>query len=340
MLLKKITGALAFSALLSARLAASTIYVDEFATGPTHDGSSWCSAYTTLWEALAVALPGDTIKVAGGLYTPQPIFLGDPREATFTLVSNVRIEGAYAGCGAPFPDARDYANDTSYIRGDPARDDHITGDTSNNSYHVLTAMDVSDVELDGLYMDGGRADNGWIVDGSNGAGLLSRRSSGEFVNCIFQGNEAIDWPVATSGRGGAVYAGRSKIHFVDCLFRESIAGERGGGVYSQASSLLYDGCTFAACIAPAGDGGGAYNDGFSYAELHGAWFLACFAAGDGGSIHNAGAQMLMSRSRIQGSNATNGAGISDGQGVGTIVNDDDEPGEDPPYCEAKPWLCE
>lgn len=309
MRLSNLWTTLVCGAVLSTQLRASTIYVDENATGPLHNGASWCTAYTTLWEALAVAGAGDTIKVAGGLYTPQPIFLGDPREATFTLASNVRIEGAYAGCGAANPDARDYANDTSFVRGDPVRDDHITGDTSNNSYHVLTAIDVSDAELDGLYIDGGHADNPLVVDGTNGAGALVRRSSFTAVNCIFQGNEAVDWPLATTGRGGSVYAGRSKLYFVECLFRESIAGEHGGGVYSEASTLIYDKCTFAACIATGGDGGGAYNDAFSYAQLADAWFLVCSAAGDGGSVLNAGAQMLMSTSLIQGSNAQNGAGV-------------------------------
>jgi hypothetical protein len=304
----KSIGALACSAVLSAQLSASTIYVDEFATGPVHNGTSWCTAYKTLSAALAAASAGDVIKVAGGLYTPDPILFGDPREATFKLVSNVRIEGAYAGCGAPNPDARDYANDISFIRGDPPRDDHITGDTSNNSYHVLTAWGVSDAELDGLYVDGGHADNPLATDGSKGAGVLAHKSSFTAVNCIFQGNEAIDWPVGLAGRGGSVYARSSKLHFVDTLFRESIAGERGGGVYSEASSLIYDDCTFAACIT-GGDGGGAYNDAGSYAEIRGAWFLVCSAIGNGGSLHNDGAQVLVARSRFQGSNATHGAGI-------------------------------
>lgn len=304
----KSIGALTCSVILSAQLSASTIYVDEFASGPVHDGTSWCTAYTTLWAALAAANAGDVIKVAGGLYTPEPILFGDPRSATFKLKSNVRIEGAYAGCGAINPDARDYANDTSYIRGDPVRDDHIIGDTSNNSYHVLTAASIAGAELDGLYIDGGRADNAGVIDGSNGAGVLSRKSSFKAVNCIFQGNEAIDWPVGLTGRGGSVYAGRSKLHFVDCLFRESIAGERGGGIYSESSTLIYDDCTFAACIS-GGDGGGAFNDSFSYAEIRGAWFLVCAATGNGGSLHNDGATALVVSSRFQGSNAVYGAGV-------------------------------
>lgn len=304
----KLSSALVCSALFSAQLSASTIYVDESAIGPVQNGASWCTAYKTLSAALAAASAGDVIKVAGGLYTPDPIFFGDPREATFTLKSNVRIEGAYAGCGAPNPDARDYANDISFIRGDPARDDHTTGDTSNNSYHVLTAANISDAELDGLYIDGGHADNPIVADGSNGAGVIARKSSFTAVNCIFQGNEAIDWPIGVSGRGGSVYARRSKLHFIECLFRESIAGERGGGVYSEASTLLYDDCTFAACIT-GGDGGGAFNDSNSYAEIRNAWFLVCSAIGNGGSLHNDGATALVVGSRIQGSNATYGAGV-------------------------------
>jgi len=320
MRLPTVCSTLLCSAVLSTQLCASTLYVDENASGPLHDGASWCTAYKTAWEALAVASAGDTIKIAGGLYTPEPIFFGDPREATFTLVSNVRIEGAYAGCGAPNPDARDYANDTSFIRGDPVRDDHINGDTSNNSYHVLTAIDVSGAELDGLYIDGGRADNPLVVDGTNGAGALARRSTFSSVNCIFQGNEAVDWPVATTGRGGSVYAGRSKLYFDKCLFRESIAGEHGGGVYSEASTLVYDSCTFAACIATGGDGGGAYNDASSYAQLDDAWFLVCFAANNGGSVLNAGARMLMSNSLVQSSNAQNGAGVHSTGGRLDLVN--------------------
>jgi hypothetical protein len=115
----------------------------------------------------------------------------DPRDATFTLKDGVRIEGAYAGCGAPNPDARDYSNDISFIRGDALRDDDVTGDTSNNSNHVLSANLVgSSTVLDGLYVDGGHAANALVVDGLNGAGFLCIRSSPVVNNCIFQGNEA------------------------------------------------------------------------------------------------------------------------------------------------------
>ena len=49
-------------AVIVANVEAQTIvYVDEQATGPVHDGSSWCSAFVDLQDALDVAGAGDEI---------------------------------------------------------------------------------------------------------------------------------------------------------------------------------------------------------------------------------------------------------------------------------------
>ena len=78
-------------------LAQTVRYVDADATGPVHDGSTWCNAYTTLGEALDVAGGGDAILVADGIYTPDSTGLDDPREATFQLINGVTVRGGYAG---------------------------------------------------------------------------------------------------------------------------------------------------------------------------------------------------------------------------------------------------
>ncbi|MCH7885886.1 MAG: hypothetical protein IIC01_11645, partial [Planctomycetes bacterium] len=94
------------------------LYVDSSATGPGHDGSSWCTAFTELHEALAVVTAGSIIRVADGVYRADPTGLADPREATFALSSGVTIEGGYAGCGAPDPDQRDIEQNETILSGD------------------------------------------------------------------------------------------------------------------------------------------------------------------------------------------------------------------------------
>ena len=81
--------------------AQTTYYVDENATGPTHDGSSWCDAYLYLQDALAVAVATDDIRVANGTYKPDrdtanPTGTGS-RTAAFQLVDGVVMQGGFAG---------------------------------------------------------------------------------------------------------------------------------------------------------------------------------------------------------------------------------------------------
>ena len=83
------------------------LYVDANASGPTHNGSTWCNAYLELQPALSVAAAGTTIRVADGVYRPDPSGLPNPRQATFQVKNGVTLEGGYAGCGAPDPNARD-----------------------------------------------------------------------------------------------------------------------------------------------------------------------------------------------------------------------------------------
>lgn len=118
----KLTSAIALieGALPVATIAAGgpLVYMDQNSTGPTHDGSSWCSAYLTLHEGMASATPGATIRVADGTYTPDPSGLTDPREATFRLMDGVTIEGSYAGCGAVDPDERNIVLYETILTGD------------------------------------------------------------------------------------------------------------------------------------------------------------------------------------------------------------------------------
>src|SRR5262249_31173306 len=97
------------------RLLSQTIYVDLNAPGPTHDGTSWPTAYADLQQALTAAASGDQIHVADGTYKPTA---SADRMISFNLKAGVSIYGGYAGAGAPNPDERDVLNHPTLLSGD------------------------------------------------------------------------------------------------------------------------------------------------------------------------------------------------------------------------------
>jgi len=99
------------------------LYVDANASGPTHDGSRWCNAYLQLQPALVLATPGTTIRVADGVYRPDPTGLPNSRQATFALKNGVIVEGGYAGCGAPDPNVRVTNPSATTLSGDALGND-------------------------------------------------------------------------------------------------------------------------------------------------------------------------------------------------------------------------
>jgi predicted outer membrane repeat protein len=233
------------------------LYVDADATGPTYDGSSWCFAYTELHEALAVATPGTTIRVADGTYRPDTSALTNPREATFSTLSGVRLEGGYAGCGAADPDERNIVAYETVLSGDLDGDDApvsctenypdcfsfggrcidgsciIQGNNTENALHVVTATGVDQTAvLDGFTITAGKAENlsPWLCGGGGG---MKNYSSPTLIDCTFFANSA----------GGDIACGAGMYNSGDpslanCTFsRNSATGEDayGGGIYNRAA---------------------------------------------------------------------------------------------------------
>lgn len=82
------------------------LHVDADASGS--DGLTWETAFSHLQQALAIAGPGDEIRVAAGRYHPDiggGQVVGD-RNASFDLPPGVSLVGGFAGLGAVDPDFR------------------------------------------------------------------------------------------------------------------------------------------------------------------------------------------------------------------------------------------
>ena len=262
------------AALSSAVIAQTTVYVDENATSIPHDGSGWCNAFLTLDEALAVSTSGFVVKVADGTYVPDTSSVGDPRDATFTLVSGVAIEGGYAGCGAADPDERDYLlyeTTLSGETGDP-------GDVNDNCDHVVTAVDCgSQTLVEGFTIADGDLRRGTSFPYNSGGGVYVLRGSPAIAHCKFRDNYALhgggisciesnatidlctfESNSAGMGAGICLCGGVSSVS--DCTFGTNTAGG-GGGIYAFDSTLTLLRCTFSGGDANGNYGGAVYSSG-------------------------------------------------------------------------------
>jgi hypothetical protein len=296
-----IRGSLVLMALTVAAQASTTVYVDANATDEPHDGSSWCHAYLTLYEALAVAQADTTIRVADGTYWPDATGLDDPREATFQLLDGVAIEGGYAGCGAPDPNERDIAAHETTLSGDLG----VVDDPNDNCYHVVNASHADEIAvLDGLSITAGNADNHYRTDNNCGAGVFNIEGSPTLRNCRIHGNRA-------AGPGGGIFNIESHSLLVDCTFSQNWAYD-GGAMCNQTSTPVLIGCTFSA--NEAGRGGGIHNAFGSDATLtdcvfNGNGAFASWPGGGGGMSNLASSPHLINCTFDNNWSTTDGGGV-------------------------------
>lgn len=278
---------LAMAAWLSAVSSAAgqaVLYVDVNATGAARDGSSWCSAFVYLQDALAQAeTSGGTvseIRVADGVYKPDQGVSQTPgdRVATFQLLSGVALRGGYAGCGADDPDQRDIAVYETILSGDLNGDDGPDFENNDeNSRHVVIGWRTDATALlDGFTITGGNSGRAFGGGISNGRGsptlvectfIANSASSGgamydsggplassnpTVISCNFIGNRATPGSGTGYAAGGAVSAVDSGAVFKDCRFTRNHARTMGGAIRVEAGAPRFIDCDFYENSAVAG----------------------------------------------------------------------------------------
>ncbi|UCG59451.1 MAG: right-handed parallel beta-helix repeat-containing protein [Phycisphaerales bacterium] len=186
------------------------IYVDCDAIG-ADDGVSWASAYNHLQDALAYAnslTESVEIRIAQGTYTPDQgvgITPGD-QEATFQVVSGVKLKGGYAGFGEPDPDVRNAELYETVLSGDLEQNDTPDPDaTEDNSCYVVKASYADQsAMLDGLTITGRspypRACKG---EGMFQAAMLIDSGSPTILNCLFSGCDGFGYDGAIVNLNGS-----------------------------------------------------------------------------------------------------------------------------------------
>jgi len=208
------------------------LYVDP--AGSNIDGTTWTRAFKHLRDALAIAKPGDEIRVAKGIYRPdqgRDATIGD-RNASFRLVNGVVIKGGYGGIEHQLnPDTRNIALYASILSGDLGDNDmlEVINNTDDNSYHVILGSNLdSKTILDGFTIIGGDAFATTISN--RGGGMYNFASSPIISHCIFIGNFAED------AGGGMLNDSNSNPILINCTFSGNWAANSGGGIHNSPDS--------------------------------------------------------------------------------------------------------
>jgi len=225
---------------LAASRAGATVYYVR-ATAPFGgDGLSWATAFRFLPHALAVAGPGDEIRVGAGTYKP-----GTARADAFLLDGEILRGGIPPGGGPPlFVDP--VANPT-ILSGDIG----VAGDRADNSYHVVWSLGGS---LNGFIISDGNADGSGAADSGDGGGVHVRGST-TIERCRIFYNRAL--------AGGGVHflatQDGTELVMTECTVLDNEAESGGGGMVEGGDDYLgglrINRCSFLGNTADS-DGGG------------------------------------------------------------------------------------
>ncbi len=247
--LKMVAVACALIAGLSAAAPARIIYVDDDAAGAA-DGMSWRSAFPHLQDALAVAQPGDEIRVAQGLYRPDqnvrvPMAHGrrveiSPsglRTASFQLHNAVTLRGGFAGVLAADPDARNVGQYETILSGDLKGNDIADWGVDHPGSEFLRD-DNSQYVVESRNTNATAVLDGFSIQSAAESGLHNARGSPQVVNCTFR------WNCALRLSGGALLCEGGQPTLSHCVFRENSATVTGGAIYASATRLMLSDCRF------------------------------------------------------------------------------------------------
>lgn len=213
------------------------VYVDQTASDPTPDGSSWEEAMPFIQSGIDASSPGEEIWVADGVY-PEDLTFGE---------GDV-VYGGFEGLGGAEETQRNQRNWEKNVTEINAS----TADSGNPSRHVAVFDGATTCTLDGFTLWGGMAD--WSYPHDMGGGILFRNTNGSntIANCIIKDNYAM--------LGGAIACENASPTFRNCVIINNQAEDFGGGVYCiDSSHPVFSGCIIRGNLS-LDEGGGVYTE--------------------------------------------------------------------------------
>ena len=285
--------------------AVATIYhVDQHVVGGASTGITWTHAFTSLQSALDVAVSGDQIWVAEGIYVPtNQVLTDDVRTKTFSITEGVQLYGGFAATETMLSQ-RDFVNNKTVLSGDLGGDDVPDGDgvlhnasgiSGTNAYHVVYAWQIpagSDTRLDGFVVTGGQANGpyNWFpgitvdCDRNCGGGIKNYGSHVDYFNLIVRGNYG--------ELGGGTYNNGSSSAFVNVDFVGNVVAGTGAAMKNTNSPITLVNVVMVGNRANTkfganGHGGGISNFGSqSKMQIFNSIIAFNSADSDGGGVRN------------------------------------------------------
>ena len=237
----------------------TVLRVDRDAAGGG-DGSSWSSALNDLSRALSLAMAGDEIWVAEGVYKPNSLPNQSDRRNTFGIPHGVSVHGGFRGVDSEVSlETRKGRFGRTILSGDLR--DNPPPFFGEDAYHVVTIADA-EVTLDGFRIERGNACCDLLTDDSVGGGVrIEQQSIAHLSNLIIRGCKA--------KFGGGVSVRASTVRAKHIRFLGNLASRNGGGLHieSDAAESWYHSIRFESNIAqvpfelnqPVGRGGAIYS---------------------------------------------------------------------------------
>lgn len=296
-----------------------TLFVNYQAQG-LGDGTSWDNAFLELADALFYANnnPGvSEIWVANGIY--HPLFdhtykdSGEgynPRDNVFMLLPGIKLYGGFVGdetsvaerdlkisAGSEFTSVPgvDFA---TILSGDIFDNDY-TGNTGENTYHVVFSAGVDGASLDGFVVAGGNANgdesvtvNEQTIPRTIGGGIAVFNSSPSLNNVLIADNYALS--------GSAIYGSGSDFVLTNALVIYNNASEY-GTIYINKSSPVITNATITANTVNTNGGGIVFNGSSTEAAIRNTIVYGNEAPGDPNIFFINGAKASFAYSIIRGS---------------------------------------
>ncbi len=259
-------------------------------------GDTWANP-CALQYAISLAGTADQLWVAAGSYTPTA---GTDRTISFTLKSGLAIYGGFAGTESDLSQ-RDPVTNVTTLSGDIG----TTGDTSDNSYHVVYAANVNSAAiLDGVTVTGGNANGTNPYD--RGGGIFNTYSSPTFNNVTVSANACVYF-------GGGIYNNNSHPSITNAIITGNSTPQRGGGIYNNLGSLILTNVTISENTSSERGGGMssyASNLTFNYVA-----FIHNTSNVSGGGMYTGGGTSTISNSTFSENSAPNGGGMLNASGT-------------------------